>query len=468
MKGRASRMKHLPIFLDLARQRVLVVGGGQLALRKVRLATSAGADVTLVAPKITAELVTLAAQSHISLRRRPFVPNDLEGAVLVFAATDLADVDTRVAELARVAGIPVNAVDRPAVSTFIIPSIVDRDPITIAVSSGGTAPLLVRRLRGELECRLPAALGRLACFAGSFRSAVKANIHNPLARLRFWERFFDGPVASSVLDGDERQACQDMLALVNGPAGTATGEIVFVGAGPGDPDLLTLAALHALQAADVIVHDQLSNSDILNYARRDAQRMDMGNETSDSTMSQGEINTLLVRLAIEGKRVVRLKNGNPTILGQDFEELAELRQHGIPVRVVPGITAAAGYPESAGAPLTYRDHASAMAFFSNKMHNGLPEPDWEALARGDYTLAVYTVATTTDTVALRLMEHGMDPETPSVVVENGTLPGKRVLTGTLGELGALVSANGVTAPVVIVIGEVGRLMSEAPVRAIAV
>ena len=180
------------------------------------------------------------------------------------------------------------------------------------------------------------------------------------------------------------------------------------------------------------------------------------------------MNALLVRLAIKGKRVVRLKNGNPPILERDFEELAELRQSGIPVRVVPGITAAASYPASAGVPLTHRDHASAVTFFSNKLRNDLPEPDWEALARGGHTLAVYTVATTTDTVALRLMEHGMDPETPAVVVENGTLPGKRVLTGTLGELGALVGTNGVTSPVVIVIGEVGRLMSEAPVHAIAV
>ena len=461
-------MNHLPIFLNLAQRRVLVVGGGQPALRKVRLALSAGADVTLVAPTVVAELAALAAQGDIGLRRRRFAPGDLGGAALVFSATGLAEVDAHVAELARAAGLQVNAVDRPAVSTFIMPSIVDRDPVTIAISSGGAAPLLVRRLRAELEARLPAALGRLARFAGSFRSAVMANIHDPLARLRFWERIFEGPVASAVLGGDERQARRHMLTLVNRPAGAPVGEVAIVGAGPGDPDLLTLAALHALQAADVIVHDRLIGPEILNYARRDAERIYAGKSRAGHTMTQGEINALLVRLAGEGKRVVRLKGGDPFIFGRGGEELAELRRHGIPVRIVPGVTAAAGCAASAGIPLTHRDHASAVTFLSGQLRDGAAEPDWAALARGSHTLVVYMGVATAGTVASRLMEHGMDPATPSVVVENGTLPGKRVLKGTLGELGAMVRANGVTAPAVIVIGEVGRLAAAAAVRAIAV
>ncbi|MEE8276411.1 MAG: siroheme synthase CysG [Alphaproteobacteria bacterium] len=462
-------MDHLPIFMSLKGRRALVVGGGEPAARKVRHLRAASAETTVVAPEAVAELEELAARGDITLWRRSFAPRDLDGAVIAFAATGIAEVDARVAELARAAGIPVNAVDRPAHSTFIMPAIVDRDPITIGISSGGTAPLLVRRLRAELESRLPAALGRLARFAGSFRTAVKANVRDPAARARFWERFFDGPVASAVLDGDERRALVRMLALVNRPQSEgAAGEVAIVGAGPGDPDLLTLGALQALQAADVVVHDRLIGPKILDYARRDAERIFVGKSRDGHAMDQDAINDLLVRLAGAGKRVVRLKGGDPFIFGRGGEEQEALRRRGVAVRVVPGVTAATGCAASAGFPLTHRDHASSVTFLTGQLQDGAPEPDWASLARGSDTLVVYMGVATAGTLAARLIAHGLDPATPAAVVENGTLPDERVVAGTVGSLAAMVRAHGIAPPALIVIGEVARLAEATPAHAVAV
>ncbi|NEQ04337.1 siroheme synthase CysG, partial [Moorena sp. SIO3F7] len=326
-------MKYFPTFLRLSEQACLVVGAGETALRKVRLLRKAGARITVVADstasdEIASELLDLAREGDLTIERRAFVTDDVQGCAVVISATELHQRDEAVARAARDAGRPVNVVDRPDLSDFIRPAIVDRDPITIAISSAGTAPVLARRLRAQIEAMLPARLGALADFADSFRRAVKANIHDGRGRLRFWERFFEGPVAASVIAGEETAAREKMITLVNAASQreNARGRVAIVGAGPGDPDLLTLKAMRALQRADVVVYDKLVGPEILDYARRDAERIYVGKTRGHHTRSQEEINAILVEEAQQGKQVVRLKGGDPFIFGRGGEEQDYLAQ----------------------------------------------------------------------------------------------------------------------------------------------
>ena len=325
-------MEYFPVFLDLKRRPVLLVGGGELALRKLRLLQKAGAEVTVVAPRILAEIEASAA----TLRRRGFVDGDVNGNAIIFAATGIEAVDDRVAEAARWANLPVNVVDRPAASSFIVPAIVERDPIVVAISSGGAAPVLARRLREAIERLLPARLGRLASFANSFRGAVRGLLPDATARRRFWERFFEGPVAESVLAGEEGRAREAMLTLVNTPANEKRegGIVQLIGAGPGESDLLTLRALQVMQRADVAVHDRGIGASILDLLRRDAERIDV------EGLAQPAINELLAGLAQAGRRVVRLAAGDPFLLGQGSEELCFLGRRAIATEVVPGVALA--------------------------------------------------------------------------------------------------------------------------------
>ena len=327
-------MEYFPVFLDLKRRPVLIVGGGELALRKLRLLRKAGAEVTVVAPRILPEIEASAA----ALRRRGFVDGDVNGQTIIFAATGIEVVDDRVAEAARWANLPVNVVDRPAASSFILPAIVERDPIVVAISSGGAAPVLARRLREAIERLLPARLGRLASFANSFRGAVRGLLPDATARRRFWERFFEGPVAESVLAGEESRAREAMLSLVNTPANEKRegGIVQLIGAGPGESDLLTLRALQVMQRADVAVHDRGIGASILDLLRRDAERIDV------EGLAQPAINELLAGLARAGKRVVRLAAGDPFLLGQAGDELSFLGRRAIATEVVPGVALADG------------------------------------------------------------------------------------------------------------------------------
>jgi uroporphyrin-III C-methyltransferase/precorrin-2 dehydrogenase/sirohydrochlorin ferrochelatase len=325
-------MEYFPVFLDLKRRPVLIVGGGELALRKLRLLRKAGAEVTVVAPRILPEIEASAA----ALRRRGFVDGDVNGQTIIFAATGIEAVDDRIAAAARWANLPVNVVDRPAASSFILPAIVERDPIVVAISSGGAAPVLARRLREAIERLLPARLGRLASFANSFRGAVRGLLPDATARRRFWERFFEGPVAESVLAGEEGRAREAMLSLVNTPANEKRedGIVQLIGTGPGDSDLLTLRALQVMQRADVAVHDGGIGASILDLLRRDAERIDV------EGLAQPAINELLAHLAGAGKRVVRLAAGDPYLLGQGGEELCFLGRRAIATEVVPGVALA--------------------------------------------------------------------------------------------------------------------------------
>lgn len=451
-------MDYLPIFLDVADRPVLLVGAGDAAARKVRLIRKAGGAVRVVAPEACEEVRELADSGALEWRRRAFRADDVEGAAAVYAATGDEAIDRAVSEAAQAAGIPVNAVDRPDLSTFITPALVDRAPVIVAVGSAGTAPVLARNVRLKIEAMLPRRLGRLASFADNFRGAVKAMIPEPLARLRFWDRFFDGPIADAVLAGDEGRAREGMLQAVNraGSNGVEPGRVYIVGAGPGDPELLTLRAAKLLQQADAIVYDDLVDPEVLELARRDADRLYVGKRRGRHSHSQDEINRLLVGHAQAGRRVVRLKGGDPFVFGRGGEELDALRAAGIAAEVVPGITAASGCAAASGMPLTHREHASAVTFLTGRGSGGEPDVDWRAFAHPRHTLAVYMGVHAAPRIAERLIEAGRAPATPVAVIENGTRRDERILTTTLTDLAAAIARDGIAGPALIVVGEVAR------------
>jgi uroporphyrin-III C-methyltransferase/precorrin-2 dehydrogenase/sirohydrochlorin ferrochelatase len=436
---------------------VAVVGAGAVALRKIRLLLRAGARLTVIAPRAHADVQALGSAGALTWHARTFAPGDVAGAMLVFGATDDADVNRAVSAAAQAAGIPVAIVDAPALSTFVTPAIVDRDPVTVAIATGGASPVLARRMRARIEGMLPARLGALARFAESFRGAVAAVRPGFAARRRWWEDFFDGPLAERVLAGDESGARRAFVAGLHRPAPIARGRVALVGAGPGDPDLLTLRALQRLQDADAVVLDRLAGERVLDYARRDADFIYVGKAPGVTGHTQGQINTLLLSLAREGKRVVRLKGGDPLIFGRGGEELEFLRAHGVEVEIVPGITAALGAAAATGMPLTHRGMARAVTFVTASTASGSEAIDWAALARLGQTIVIYMGVAAAGQVAARLIAHGLSAATPVAVIESATLPEQRVVTGRLAELAKLPINN----PAVIVIGEVAAFADEA-------
>ena len=460
-------MQHFPLFLDVKDRDVLVVGGGGCAARKAAMLADAGARVFVIASRPGAELSEAAEHGRVLVHQRSFEPEDIAGKLLVVAASDDAALDVRVSAAARAAGVPVNVVDRPSLCTFIWPAIVDRDPLTIAISSAGTAPLLARSIRARLEALLPAKLGRLARFAEDFRAAVKATKPAGPARRRFWDGFFAGSIAEAVLAGDERHARQRMLALINrrGDASAEEGIVHLVGAGPGDPELLTLRALRVLQEADVIVYDRLIGPRVLDYARRDADRIYVGKARGSHARTQDEINELLARHARAGRRVARLKGGDPFVFGRGGEEREYLLRLGLRVEVVPGITAATGCAAAAGIPLTHRDQAQTLTIVTAHGRDGEPDLDWRALARDRQTLAIYMGASAAGRIAARLIGHGRDPATPVAVIVNGTLAEQRTAVGELRDLEGLAREAG-SGPALILIGEVVCHAEARPARAL--
>ena len=456
-------MRYFPAFHDLSTRPSLVVGGGESAARKLRLLRKAGARVVVVAPSADPEIADLAKAGEIIWRRRAFQAGDILGCGVVIGATGSAAVDEAVARAAGEAGIPVNVVDRPELCSFITPAIIDRDPLVIGISSGGDAPILARQIRARLEALLPANLGRLARFAGTFRGAVAAQFGDGARRRRFWERFFSGPVADKILAGDEIGAREAMLGLINGRAARAqaVGSVSIVGAGPGDPDLLTFKALRRLQEADVVLYDKLVGPEIVDYARRDAERIFVGKTKANHSKTQDEINALMAAHALAGRRVVRLKGGDPFIFGRGGEEMDYLQGRGVTVEVVPGVTAAAGCAAAAGIPLTLRGTALAVTFLTGHARDGEPDLDWASLATGRQTLAVYMGVSTAGTVAARLIEHGLSAATPVAVIENGTRPEQRRINAHLGDLARRLQAARIEGPALIIIGEVARRTLEA-------
>jgi uroporphyrin-III C-methyltransferase/precorrin-2 dehydrogenase/sirohydrochlorin ferrochelatase len=474
-------MKYLPLFADLAGRECLIVGGGENATRKLRLLLRAGARATVAAAAVTPEISALERDGEVRVEKEPqAAPNLVPHRLSAYALIVVADVDRQTAATyaaaARRSNIPINVVDRPDLSSVVFPGIVDRDPVLVAIGTSGAAPVLVRRLREQIEALLPARLGSLARFAHRFRSAVASAQPESGRRRRFWETFFDGPIARLVLEGREDQAANAMLRLVNRTdAGQPEGSVALVGVGPGDPDLLTLRALRAMQDADVVVYDRLIGDRILDYVRRDAERIFVGKAKGRHTVPQDRIHRLLIDRARAGHRVVRLKGGDPFVFGRGGEELDALRAAGVTTEIVPGITAATGCAAAARIPLTHREHASAVTFVTGHGADGEADLDWSSLAALKHTLVIYMGLSTASTIASQLIGHGMDPYTPAAIVENGTRPNQRVITGLLVELGALVTRHAITGPALIVIGTVAGLadtpelrdLATAPLRAVA-
>jgi uroporphyrin-III C-methyltransferase/precorrin-2 dehydrogenase/sirohydrochlorin ferrochelatase len=456
-------MNYFPIFLRLEGQPVLVVGGGAIAARKIELLRKAGASVTVVAPELKESLGALAKRGVIKHLADEFKPEHLDGMRLAIAATSRQAVNAWVAHQAEVRNIPVNVVDDRELSRFIMPAIVDRSPVIVAVSSGGDAPVLTRRLREKLEAVLPSRLGALAKFAGALRASVKRRITETGARRKFWERFFDGDIAADVLAGRDQQAQsavdQALIAAGNHHEQDKRGEVALVGAGPGDPGLLTLRALRVLQNADVVLYDRLVSPQVLALARRDAEFISVGKAAGSAPIPQEQINALLVEHAQAGKRVVRLKGGDPFIFGRGGEELEALAQHGIRYEVVPGVTAAAGCAAYAGIPLTHRDHSQSLTFVTGHAKSGGVSDgvNWQALALPGQTVVFYMGMHTLPNIIARLREHGAPATLSAAVIEHGTQASQRVIVGTLDDLQSRVSDAKVTSPALLIVGEVTRL-----------
>ena len=452
-------MDYLPIFLDLENRDCLVVGGGTVASRKASLLLRASGRVTVVAPVLCEELQALVEQGHITHLARRFEDEDIDGRVLVIAGTNDQAINQRVSDLAHARNVPVNVVDQPGLCSFIMPSIIDRSPVQVAVSTGGASPVLARLLRARLESYVPAAYGRLAKLVESFRDQVKQRFGSMTQRRQFWENILQGEVAELLFAGREVQARQLLQRALDSADDVPqpVGEVYLVGAGPGDPDLLTFRALRLLQMADVVVYDRLVAPPILELARRDAEQIYVGKERDNHTLTQENINQLLVRLAKEGKRVVRLKGGDPFIFGRGGEEISTLMESGVTFQVVPGITAASGCATYAGIPLTHRDYAQSVVFVTGHLKDGSVDLNWQALAHPGQTIVFYMGLHGTGVVSRELVKHGLPETTPVALVQQGTTQNQRVVVTTLANLEQSVKQEAIRPPTIIIVGEVVAL-----------
>lgn len=452
-------MDYLPLFVQLRSQPVVVVGGGRVAVRKIDLLRKSGALVTVISPELRPELQTLVAEGAVAHMAQRFSDDLLDGATLVVAATDRHEVNEAVSAAARARRIPINVVDNPTLSTFIFPAIVDRSPIIAAVGSGGEAPVLTRRVREQIETLLPAKLGALARFMGERRKTVQQSL-GVLARRPFWERIVAGVVGSRVLAGDPEGAARAFESelrtsqLTTSPATgeTGLGEVYLIGAGPGDPDLLTLRALQLLQQADVVLYDRLVPEAVLERARRDAERVFVGKDAGDHTV-QDRIHELLVHYARKGLRVARLKGGDPFVFGRGGEEIEVLTRHGIPYVNVPGITAALGAASAASIPLTHRRIAQSVTLVAGHVLDD-ESLDWRSLAGSRRTVVFYMGVSHLAQIAAKLREAGATPDHPVAIVERATLPEQRTLRGTLATIETIAREAVVAAPALLIVGDV--------------
>ncbi|MFQ2282194.1 siroheme synthase CysG [Aeromonas dhakensis] len=448
-------MDYLPIFCRLDNKPVLLVGGGEVAERKARLLLDAGAQLTVVAPELDPELAELAANDSIEWLAGEFAPQQLAGKWLVVAATDRREVNALVYQSANQARIFSNVVDDPKRSSFIMPSIIDRSPLMVAISSGGKAPVLARLLREKLEALLPQHLGAVAAFAGSLRDRVKACFATMGERRRFWERLLGADRLGQALARGDHASANQLADTLFAEESKAHGEVVLVGAGPGDPGLLTLHALRQMQQADVVVYDRLVSDEVMALVRRDAKRIFVGKQAGNHCVPQEGINQLLLEEAKKGQRVVRLKGGDSFIFGRGGEELETLVGTGIGFQVVPGITAASGCAAYAGIPLTHRDHAQSVRFVTAHGKGGARDLDWPLLAKDKQTLVFYMGLSSCATIREQLLAHGKGGDTPVALIERGTQPSQRVIRGTLDQLPEL--AIGVESPALIMVGSVVTL-----------
>lgn len=451
-------MQNYPIFVDLKNQPCLMVGAGPVALRKIRLMRSAGAKITVVAPTMCDDMREEFGD-QVAYHAREFRESDIAGYRLITAATNIPDVNKRVSELAQAQNVPVNVVDEPDLCSFITPSIVDRSPVLIAISTGGGAPVLARLLRAKLEALIPASYGQLAGTMSKYRDKLKAAMPEERDRRIFWERVVQGPIAELFFSGRNNEA-ETVLENEIEHAHDAPeniGEVWLIGAGPGEPDLLTFRALRLMQQADVVLYDRLVSREILNLTRRDADRIYVGKKRADHALPQGEINQTLVDLAKQGKNVVRLKGGDPFIFGRGGEEIELLAENRVPFQVVPGVTAASGCATYAGIPLTHRDHSQSCLFVTGHLKNGTVDLNWELLSTPQQTVAIYMGLVGLPIICQKLMEHGVSPDMPIALIQQGTTKNQRVYTGTLNTMPDVIRQQEVKAPTLIIIGSVVSL-----------
>jgi uroporphyrin-III C-methyltransferase / precorrin-2 dehydrogenase / sirohydrochlorin ferrochelatase len=454
-------VNYFPVFFDLAGQKVLIVGGGEVALRKVSLLERTGALISVVAPQIVPELMERAAAGKLKLAFREFVPADLDDARLVIVATSRRAVNRWIANLSESRNVPVNVVDDREASRFIVPAIIDRDPVLVAVSTGGASPVLARRLRERLEALIPQRIGELASWLSALRGVTRQKLRDTDERRRFFEALVDGPAARRFVAGDSQGAqrvAQQLLASTSIAPRTA-GEVILVGAGPGDPELLTLKALRALQDADVILYDRLVSDEVLDLARRDAVRICVGKSAGKAGSTQEDINALLIQHARQGRRVVRLKGGDPFVFGRGGEELQALAAAHVSFSVVPGITAALGAAAYAGIPLTHRDHAHGVSFVTAHAPGEGQEPDWRGLARPGITAVFYMGLARVDHIVQSLLTHGAAAARPAAIITQGTTANQRVVIATLATIRIAAAEAKLESPALLIVGDVVGLHS---------
>jgi len=453
-------MRHLPIVVAMSGRSAVVVGGGLVAARRAELLVRSGASVTVFASDLSDEFFDLSGKPNFRHVPRDPGVDDFVGSTLCFIATEDERLTRAALNAARSARTLVNVADRPELSDFIMPSIVDRSPLVIAISTGGASPILGRMLRARLESLIPAAYGRLADLMGGFRSRVAAAIPSQAPRRRFWETVLEGPIAEAALAGNESAARERLaheIARWNEARPSPQGEVYLVGAGPGDPDLVTFRALRLMQKADVVLYDRLTDDAVLNLVRREAERIYVGKRPENHELPQEEISALLVKLAKEGKRVLRLKGGDPFMFGRGGEEIETLAEHGVSFQVCPGITAAIGASAYAGIPLTHRDYAHACVFVTGHGKDGRLELDWTALLEPNQTVAIYMGLRNLEALTREFVARGASPDLPAAIVDNATRPNQRVIVATLASLAAKARAAELRGPSIVIVGKVVSL-----------
>ena len=452
----------MPVSLRVASRPCLLVGGGQVAARKAETLLRFGAVLTVVAPDVCSELESLAETWPLDVIRGLFQVQHLQGMALVCVATDDRIVNRSIAEQATQRNIPVNVVDDLELCTFITPSILDRDPLFVAVSSGGVSPLLSRMLRTRLETLIPSGYGRIARWIAAHKQEVRRRYPDARIRRRFWESLLQGVVENLILSGQDEQAEHVLTARLQDKnvQTVHTGEVYLVGGGPGDPDLLTFKALRLMQQADVVLYDRLVAKPVLSLVRRDAEAVYVGKRSGQHPMPQPDINRLMVELALQGKRVLRLKGGDPFIFGRGGEEIENLAAAGVPWQIVPGITAASGCASYAGIPLTHRDHAQSCLLVTGHLQDDKLDLHWDALLQPRQTIAVYMGTHGIAVLARELLARGMSAALPAAIIERGTTQQQRVHIGTLQELPTMVQSNAINPPAMIILGSVVTLHSK--------
>ncbi|WP_180183119.1 siroheme synthase CysG [Acinetobacter sp. YH01020] len=459
-------MDIFPISLKLQQQPCLIVGGGRIAYRKAVLLAKAGAQLTVCSPEIEDDLLSLVNKTqgqylnsiyHESVYQENAIA--LRQFRLVIAATNDKAVNQAVFEACEAENVLVNSVDDPPHCRFMVPAIIDRSPLVISVASNGTSPVLSRQIRTQLESSIPHGMGKLAEFSGQWRAAVKAKIVNPDERRIFWEDLYASPLKEQVFNDNLTEAnrlIEQALLEWKQPKG----EVYLVGAGPGDPELLTLKALRLMQQADVVIYDRLVSQPIMDLCRRDAEKIYVGKARSNHAVPQEGINALLVKYASEGKRVCRLKGGDPFIFGRGGEEIQELFAAGVAFQVVPGITAASGCSAYAGIPLTHRDYAQSVRFLTGHLKEGSPELPWNELVYQNQTLVLYMGLVGLEKICEKLIAHGQRSDMPVALVSKGTTPEQKVVVGTLADIASKVSEYQIQAPTLTIIGDVVSLREQ--------